>query len=149
MTYWCAHFLRVSLIPLRRRFKRHEQVLFVFILGLGGRWFEAEDVAQTTWQQVIRYLPDYKAKGRFRSWLFRIAHRTWLNHVGSAWERRHMMIGAAGDEDFAALPIDLAAIRNERTPRDSSIASEERLLLYEALDKLPNFLRRCSAMPRK
>ena len=56
------------------------------------------------------------------------------------------MIGAAGDEDFAALPINLAAIRNQRTPRDSSVASEERLLLYEALDKLPDFLRRCALL---
>jgi len=60
---------------------RWEQPVFAFLLNMTGSREDAQDLAQETFLRVYEQASRYRAQGRFRSWLFRIAGnqaRSWL-----------------------------------------------------------------------
>ena len=50
---------------------------------LGGDRQTAEDLAQDTFIRVYKYAPRFAAEGHGRAWVYRIAGRLALNHLGS------------------------------------------------------------------
>ena len=56
-------------------FNRYEQRLLGFLVSLGGTREEAEEIAQNTWMKLLDPKTPYRARGRFRPWLFQIARR--------------------------------------------------------------------------
>ncbi|MDP8246336.1 MAG: sigma-70 family RNA polymerase sigma factor [Candidatus Hinthialibacter antarcticus] len=119
-------------------FSRHNDVLFRFVVSLGGPLEQAEDVVQRSWIQAVEHLHEYEDRGRFRSWLFRIAHRIWLNEVFTWWSRNTASMDGADGRDGP--PLDHAVCRE--TPRNIAEKNEASEAFYQALNELSDELRR-------
>jgi RNA polymerase sigma-70 factor (ECF subfamily) len=67
--------------------ERWQSPVFAFLLRMLGSREEAEDLAQEVFLRACRSAGRYRAEGRFRSWLFRIAG----NLARSALRRRKVL----------------------------------------------------------
>ena len=87
--------------------EREQEALRGFLLALCcGNKSDADDLAQDALVKAYLSLAGYQNKGKFRSWLFKIAYNTFLNHkagcrtMDSIDEARKFIGGNEADASF-------------------------------------------------
>ena len=77
----------------------HQSAVRQFLRRLTGNdWSRADDLAQETFWKAYRNIGGYQARGRFLSWLFRIAYQLFITQERSGHQAMHV-----------SLPDDLCA----------------------------------------
>ena len=95
--------------------EREQEALRGFLLALCcGNKSDADDLAQDALVKAYLSLSGYQNKGKFRSWLFKIAYNTFLNHkagcrtMESIDEARKLIGGTEADASFGHQDLYLA-----------------------------------------
>ena len=95
--------------------EREQEALRGFLLALCcGKKDDADDLAQDALVKAYLSLTGYRDEGKFRSWLFRIAYNTFLNHKASCRtmdsidEARTLVSSTATDSSFEYQDLYLA-----------------------------------------
>lgn len=104
------------------------------------------DLTQETFLRVYKGLEGYRGEARFGTWLFRIAFNTHLK-----WLRRAKLIetaegGALDTESTSWDDHEPVAVDPQATPLEETLENERRLKLHEAIEALPEQMRRCAEM---
>jgi RNA polymerase sigma factor (sigma-70 family) len=110
-------------------YDRHFAGIYGYCYRSLGTVERAEDAAQQVFAQALTSLPQYRETGRFRSWLYTIAH-----HV----------IHAQVDADLANASLDVVAEVADpgKSPEEQAIGALARGALLEAIELLPRDQRR-------
>ena len=95
--------------------EREQEALRGFLLALCcGKKDNADDLAQDALVKAYLSSAGYQDKGKFRSWLFKIAYNTFLNHKASLRctenidEARALISGTNADAEFEHQDLYLA-----------------------------------------
>jgi RNA polymerase sigma-70 factor (ECF subfamily) len=91
---------------------------------------EAEDLTSEIIERALVYLASFDArKGAFSTWLFRIAHNTWVNHLKKRQRRapHHVDLGERLEDLMADTP----------TPEQAIVHKEEIARMLKCLSTLP------------
>ena len=95
--------------------EREQEALRGFLLALCcGRKDDADDLAQDAMVKAYLSCAGYHDMGKFRSWLFKIAHNTFLNHKASCRQTeslddaRTLLSNISADSSFEHQSLYLA-----------------------------------------
>lgn len=108
---------------------RYQHFVFTLALRIVNNREEAEEIAQDAFVKAYRCLSDYRATGKFSTWLYTIVRTTAL----SALRSRKNNIQPTGPEVFGTI-IDIP--HQENAAGFSELRSQQDLL-RKAIDRLP------------
>lgn len=105
--------------------EREQEALRGFLLALCcGRKDEADDLAQDALVKAYLSCAGYQEKGKFRSWLFKIAYNTFLNHKASQQITRSIdearTLAGSSSADFGFEHQDLYLALGTLPPKERS-----------------------------
>lgn len=115
--------------------ERYRSPVLVFVRRMVGDDDRAEDIVQETFIRVLQHLHRYRAKGRFRSWLYTIANNTARNEF-----RRRARSRLVFQHTLPQAVQDGPAVDLEESWRPAEQRIWHRYLkeaVHEALSRLP------------
>jgi RNA polymerase sigma-70 factor (ECF subfamily) len=110
--------------------------VFGLLYRLTGSRESAEDFAQETFLRVVRTIDRYEHRGRFESWLFRIAANLARDHARQGKRRGPTASIDATDADGVPSAPRLTDL-GEAVPEELAMASEDGARLQACLAELP------------
>ena len=118
-------------------YRRYEKPVFSFIYRMVTSATDAEDLCQETFLRVVRAKRRYKAKGKFKTWLFRIA----LNLCRDRIRRMKFRSSSSLDIPVSSRDCEDAEIRQAVVdplpdPAKRAETEEMRRLVQQAFTKL-------------
>jgi RNA polymerase sigma-70 factor, ECF subfamily len=123
---------------LENLYARYRSPLLSFLTRLMGDAAEAEDAFVETWAKVAAALPQYEAKGRFRSFLFTVARREALHILQKRANRdSRQALTAEGTE------MDRVTDGGHGDPEQGAERARLAQRLQAELDSLSEELRAC------
>lgn len=114
--------------------RRYSQRLYRIALAVLRDSSEAEDVVQDTFVSAYQNLRQFSGRGRFGSWLNRIAVNHALSRIPS--RRRHISL-SENDDDDRSLSLEHRLADGSPGPEERASAAETSEGLYRALATLP------------
>lgn len=107
------------------------------------RVFSAEDrldLTQETFLRVYKGIGSFRGEAQFGTWLFRIAHNTYLKWLRRA-DRPEILLGGEDDE-----AVDDGPVSEDPSPLDQALEQQRHELVQEAIEDLPDQMRRCTQL---
>jgi RNA polymerase sigma-70 factor (ECF subfamily) len=108
-------------------YRRHNGAIYRYLLRLSGHRDTADDVFQDVWGKIIKARETYRPTAKFTTFLYRVAHNCFIDHVRRNKRHAH---GMPLDEDLLGNPGESLEMTTER-----SLARER---LAAALPTLPD-----------
>ncbi len=107
-------------------YRRHKDALYRYLLRLSYRPDAADDVFQDAWSKVVNARHNYRPTARFRTFLFRVAHNCFIDHLRR--NQRH---------EIAAVTDPEKELSSEPDPATLTEQAMLRRRLDRALQNLP------------
>jgi|CXWL01.1.fsa_nt_gi RNA polymerase sigma-70 factor (ECF subfamily) len=105
--------------------RRHQSAVRLFLRRLiGNDWSRADDLAQETFLKAYRNIGGFQSRGRFLSWLLKIAYQLFITEQRSA-ALRHVHI-AVDDQLLATESTEDAVAKRTFDQLLASLGAEER-----------------------
>jgi RNA polymerase sigma-70 factor (ECF subfamily) len=89
-------------------YRRYEMPIFSFIYRIVMSTAKAEDLCQETFFRVVKAKKKYQASGKFKTWLFRIAHNLCRDRLRRMKFRKHLSL----DDHVFSQDCDKIEIKN-------------------------------------
>ena len=110
---------------------------------------ECRDLTQETFVSVFKGLKDLRQDEQFASWLFAIAHNVWCSVIErrAAQKRSAILLSLnGGSEGGDESPISARLADTSADPFKVTFEKEKLAKLSEALEHLPQQMRRCTQL---
>ena len=117
-------------------FERYRLPLYRYFRMHLGNDRACEDLVQNVFVRIIRYRERYQPVGKFKSWMFSIAHNIGIDHI----RKRSRLVNRGEDE--MPEPVD------ERTAEHDVVQSEKIGMLKEALARIRDDYREVLVLSR-
>lgn len=112
----------------------HENKMYAVALRMCGNREDAQDCLQEAMLRVYRAMSGFKGQSSFSTWVYRITMNSCLDELRRRKSRTATSLDAMLENGFA--PSD-----EGDTPEQSSLRSEQRRALEQAIAKLPEDMR--------
>lgn len=111
------------------------QAMWRFALRLTGNTDDAADLVQRTCVRALEKRSNYSPQGKFRSWLYQIQHRIWLNELRSRKIRAHDSL----DTTTSTIESAGGSVTALNANSSSDVAQTNIFLdqVYRAVNRLP------------
>ena len=125
--------------------ERYHRPLYAFFARRGFSHADCLDLTQETFLGIYRGIGSFRRDARFETWLFKVATNAW---------RKRLRLTVAGKRAGEEVSLDLAPGEEEDRPAFQPVAAdpppgaslfqaERSRLLREAVDRLPDQMRKC------
>lgn len=113
---------------------KHEAKMYSVALRMCGNCEDAQDCLQETMLRIYRSLDKFKGQSAFSTWAYRITMNTCLDEL-----RRRKARPSTSFDSLLESGWDPAAETD--TPEDAAVSNEQKRLVKEAIDALPEDMR--------
>lgn len=135
-----AEYLRGDRQAFTELIGRYQSELYNYLLKFLSQPALAEDVFQETFLQVHLSAESFQAERRFRPWLYTIAVNKARDLLRKQKRRQTVQITGQGEDESDGQAWD-NLLREETTPEDIFDQEQEKVLVRETVDKMPDHLR--------
>ncbi|HUB81744.1 MAG TPA: sigma-70 family RNA polymerase sigma factor [Bryobacteraceae bacterium] len=109
--------------------------LLRYVVAIGLRIPEAEEVIQETFLSLFQHLQADKPRQNLKGWLFRVGHNLALKQLAHSWRRTEVLASAtAGNYDV---------VDPSPSPEDQAVNLQTQRRVLSVLEALPEMDRRC------
>ena len=116
-------------------YRRHNDAVYRYLLRLSANAATAEELAQDVWTKLIKARARYQPTAQFRTYLFRIAHNTFIDRVrrqrGHEVELAAEPISAETDQPDALSEQALLRRRFQAALNELPVEQRDAWLLHE------------------